>query len=78
MNRFGHLKKTPRKNIRPLRAVTIGIAGAFVALATFAHAQPQPQPSPLAPVPLPYISPLQTELALDWLTRISRAARELL
>ena len=77
MNRFGNLKKNPRKNIRPLRAVTIGIAGAFVALATFAHAQPQPQPSPLAPVPLPYISPLQTELALDWLTRISRAAREL-
>ena len=75
MNRTGHLTRALPATLRPLRSITVGIVGALVALATSVHAQPQS--SPLAPVPMPHISPLQTELALDWLNRISRAAREL-
>ena len=42
-----------------------------------AHAQPQPQSSPMAPGPFPNYSPLRNDLAVEWLDRISRSAREL-
>lgn len=50
-------------------------AAIFCLLGTSVHAQPQP--SPLAPVPYPHTSPLQNDLAVEWLDRISRSAREL-
>ncbi len=54
-----------RMNVLAVGAAVIGMVGIA------AHAQLMPQPSPMPPVPL------QSELALDWLDRISRSAREL-
>lgn len=71
MSWLGNFFTIPHLNVLSAGAAMIG----FVGLS--AHAQPQPQPSPLAPGPLPNYSALRNDLAVDWLDRISRSAREL-
>ena len=65
IHRLGKFSPAPRMNFSAAVATTIGLLGVT------AHAQLLPQPSPLPPVQL------QSEVALDWLDRISRSSREL-
>lgn len=69
MNCLGTTLAPPRMKIFAAATAILGVVGLT--------AQAQPQPSPLAPVPLPYTSPMQGDLAVEWLERISRSAREL-
>ena len=71
MNWLGNFCITPRMRVLAAGVAMIG----FVGLS--AQAQLRPQPSPLAPVPPQNASSLQSDLALDWLDRISRSARDL-
>ena len=71
MNRQGNSLTPQRMIFQAAGAAIIGMMSLAV------HAQPQPQPSPLAPVPLQNTSPLRNDIALDWLDRIARSAREL-
>ena len=71
MNWFGNFFSSLRMSVLAASVAAFGLVGMS------AHAQPRPMPSPLPPGPLPYTSPLRSDLALDWLMRISRSAREL-
>ena len=77
MNLFRNWLTFPGANRQLALAMIAILICLIVPVARFADAQPMPQPSPLPPVPLHYTSPLKDELALEWLDRISRSAREL-
>ena len=70
MNGLGYFHATSRVNVLAAVAATIGFTAAL-------SAQAQPLPSPMPPATAPYANPLRDELAVDWLDRISRSAKEL-